>query len=253
MSKTIRVFMFAFAIALVPSCLFAESPIQQKEVEKRLKMYVYQTEKSNVTKIELVDGTMKQIQRGLRVYPLYQQPVVFYWEGTYGQVVKDSVYFEFIKAENVWIYQRTIPGLPDATVIVKEPTKPLPQPPAEPGKIEVKKVLDRYVPESSVRISYTYEILSLSQPEFKWTGFDYQDGVYIYKGRTRFVKKERGEGGGLLSMRGSSEKWEADFVATMTYVKGKQLSDIDRRFMGDISSGWTGDVNMDLQNAKRIK
>lgn len=250
MSKSTRAFLLVFAIALVSSYLFAESPIPQNEIERRVKTYVNRTEKSNVIKIETVGGSMKQVQKGLMVYPLYQQPVVFYWEGAYGQVIKDSVYFEFIKTQNQWVYDKTIPGLPDATVMVSGPTKPLPQPPAEPGKDEVKKVLDKYAPEYSTRISYTYEILSLSEPTFEWTGFDYQNGIYTYKGRTRYTKHEKG--GGLLSSMRSGEKWEADFVATMTYVKGKQLSDIDRRFMGDTSSGWAGDIKLDLKNAKKI-
>jgi hypothetical protein len=250
MIKSVSCFFCAAILLLAPAFAFAESPIPKDELDKRLQGYVHNTIKSKIVKTEYLQGSLSQIQKGLYIYPKYSQPIYFSWEGSYGQVVKEVVFFEYLKTGNVWVYNSTTPGLSENTVMVQKPTKPLPPNPAQPGRDAVKKILDDYAPEMSTRVSFTYEILSLNEPEFHWNGLDFEDGVYVYKGRTRYVKHHQGE---LLDMFGANnETWEADFQVTMTYFRNREKLEQDKRFLGDTSSGWAGKVLMDLKNAKQV-
>lgn len=160
------------------------APVSESEVEACLRSYV-ENHAKNVIRYELADteGTFTKDVNGLR-YPGYYRDCYIYEQGSYGQITRKTVSINFLaNIIGTWDFDGH-DLLPDSAVQVQGPTKPLPEPPAEPTDEQVKQAIIEGFKKSHQYTTYKMKKLELTEPTFAWYGEDYELAVYIYKGCT---------------------------------------------------------------------
>ena len=153
----------------------------------------------------------------------YTRYCYYYWEGSYGQIVRETVGIVFRRVDvDNWSMSK-YNYEPSEQQMVQDPTKPLPAVPAQPSKEQIMEEIKNYLPE---RYSL-YEVTAINkldfpEPKFDWYGADYEWGGYKYSGKVNFTWKKKSSGSqgiGLSSLLSAvrKEKKVCDCVVTMLY------------------------------------
>jgi hypothetical protein len=210
------------AAALGPALAAQKMPVPDSAVERGLRDYLSKCDKANaVIKSELAP-TYGFSDEDILGYPhKFFRDCYYYWEGSYGQIVREtvSIYFRKIDEDN-WSMTSYNYNKGEQT-IVQNPTKPLPATPSQPAKDQLSEAVKNYIPE---RYSL-YEVISvnkleLGEPKFDWYGIDYNYGGYQYKGKVTVTWKKKGSKGIGLSGLMSSGKETRQFNCSFNMLYG---------------------------------
>lgn len=220
--KRLAVFLVLITV-LFPGLILAESPVSKERLEACVRGYINQFSSKKVVKYEVTDsGSYYKVERDFDTYLLYSHLCHIYWEGAYGQIIRDPLYVDLLKIDGQWVVDRVYPNL-DQSAMIQEPTKSLPVIPEAPAKESLIKTLEKALPELEFRSEYKYTIttLNLSDPTFEWRGIDYEYGAYVYTGDIQFTMKNqvyrkpkqiwKGNCKVLMLYNVQANKWETGF------------------------------------------
>lgn len=210
-----------FASLLIPSLVAEDMPVPDSAVEAGLRDYLSKCDRANaIVKSELAPTYGYSDEDILGLPHIFFRDCYYYWEGTYGQLVRETVSIVFRKVDaDRWTLNDYQHSKSD-TKIVKDPTKPLPAIPERPTKDELTTEIKNYIAENySLYDSITVTKLDLGEPKFEWYGIDYQWGGYQYSGKITFTWKSKKRGSGLGSLLASAmkETKQCDSVFNMLY------------------------------------
>lgn len=221
MCKVIRVFLILLVVISL-NVAYAEAPFNPQRIINDLYTYASRVIPGKCVKAELAaKDRYTNVEIDYRIYPYYCSMVVVEWEGSYGQIYRDNIYINYLKVKGEWLFDIIFKDDKEQSVLIKEPTKPLPTPPAAPDKDTIIKLFDNWIPIYGTDDHFEVEVLSVSEPTFRWEGLDYEKAVYAYTGRLRWTSTRQGEGffGALFP---SKEVWEANYTADMIYTFADQ-------------------------------
>jgi len=224
---SIRLGFAAVLIAfIVPALAAQRMPVPESAVEAGLKDYLSrdaQAQARAVVKSELAP-TYGFSDEDILGYPhKFFRDCYYYWEGTYGQLIRETVSIYFRKVdESNWTLSayKLVEG---EETIVQKPTKPLPEVPAPPTSEQLSQAIYDYLPSCNSSyndMNYKIEKLEPTEPKFDWYGIDYQWGGYQYDGMvtvTGKAKKVKGLGLGSVLSTVVKSKAKYDFSVNMLY------------------------------------
>lgn len=192
-----KVILFALLIFILAPCLtLAEQPPLTKEEIKAdfVANMMRVTQRSGIS-LEITDRGSYYEERRDGVNCLgYAHLVYIFWEGSYGQKIRESVEIDFIRIDGRWIFDKIF-KYPNDTVFVIEPTKPLPPVPEKPATDLVIKLTEQALPRANdlmerfVDKDQVYKInkMDVGEPVFEWRGFDYENAAYGYTGTMEYT------------------------------------------------------------------
>ncbi|HBF38810.1 MAG TPA: hypothetical protein DDW50_16015 [Firmicutes bacterium] len=221
---TKQVVLVLLLILVSLSVAFAEAPFDSKNIIDDFNANASKVITGKCLKVELYPkDRFTKVEKDLLYYPYYCAGVIVEWEGSYGQVYRDNVYLNYIEVQGEWSLDVIFKSNKEQSVLIQEPTKPLPTPPAAPTKNDVIKLFDNWPTSREPGHTYKVEVLSVSEPTMQRQGLDYDSVVYTYTGRVHWTIDSPSTKGLFGKLLGSTpDIWEADYSVTATYSFAQQ-------------------------------
>ena len=128
------ILLLIFVVVLFP-CLVraAQPPLTKEEIRAAFVAHMDRVIQKSGISLEITDtGNDHDEWRNGANCLGYAHLVYIFWEGSYGQRIRESVEIDFLQINGRWLFDKIF-KLKDGIVIVKEPTKPLPPAPGKTG------------------------------------------------------------------------------------------------------------------------
>jgi hypothetical protein len=198
--KKVAFFLAMATLALAPLSAQVQLPVPDSRVDGVLRGYVKNSD-DKIVRYELSDtyGTGSKEVNGW-LYPEYRRDCYLYKEGSYGQIIRETISFYFLNVKgDFWDYEK-YEYESGSSVIVQEATNP-PSPPGKPTDEELTAAIEKSLASGQSRYKYKVKTMSFEgEPEFNWYGNDYEQAGYKYTGSVVFTRSERDALSSVISL-----------------------------------------------------